>query len=332
MTNTYSIGVDIGGTNTDIGLVRNDGKIVMRRNIPTNKYFDIEVYLKDITDLIKEMMKENEIESIDGIGICAPNGNYYKCTFSGATNLNFKGDFNVQEIVNKYMNVPVVVSNDANAAAFGEMVYGGGKGMKNFKLSEILKPVIVLTAICLVTSALLAYTNKITAPEIEKQNALAANEARSTVLSEAKDFESAKLNGNEEYFIGKSESGDVIGYVFTTTAKSYGGEIQVMVGIKTDGSVNAVELLQINDTPGLGMNAKNPEFLKLLFDARAKKKKLPYGVQLSNGGPWDPYWEGGVGIECHYDVLKAMGYEVKWVRTGIPDSQAFTFELKKKMR
>ncbi len=68
--------------------------------------------------------------------------------------------------------------------------------MKNFKLSEILKPVIVLTAICLVTSALLAYTNKITAPEIEKQNAQAANEARSTVLSEAEDFESAKLNGN----------------------------------------------------------------------------------------------------------------------------------------
>ena len=117
MAHTYSIGVDIGGTNTDIGLVRNDGKIVMRRNIPTNKYFDIDVYLKDITDLVKEMMKENEIESIDGIGICAPNGNYYKCTFSGATNLNFKGDFNVQEIVNKYMNVPVVVSNDANAAA-----------------------------------------------------------------------------------------------------------------------------------------------------------------------------------------------------------------------
>ena len=134
--------------------------------------------------------------------------------------------------------------------------------MKNFKLSEILKPVIVLTAICLVTSALLAYTNKITAPEIEQQNAQAANEARSTVLSEAEDFESAKLNGNEEYFIGKSASGDIIGYVFTTTAKSYGGDIQVMVGIKADGSVNAVELLQINDTPGLGMNAKNPEFLK----------------------------------------------------------------------
>ena len=131
MAHTYSIGVDIGGTNTDIGLVREDGTIVARRNIPTNKYFDIEVYLKDIVDLIKEMMKENELEAIDGIGICAPNGNTYNCTFSGATNLNFKGDFNVQEIVSKYMDVRVVVSNDANAAAFGEMVYGGGKGMKH---------------------------------------------------------------------------------------------------------------------------------------------------------------------------------------------------------
>ena len=131
MAHTYSIGVDIGGTNTDIGLVREDGTIVSRRNIPTNKYFDIEVYLKDIVDLVKEMMKENELEAIDGIGICAPNGNTYNCTFSGATNLNFKGDFNVQEIVSKYMDVRVVVSNDANAAAFGEMVYGGGKGMKH---------------------------------------------------------------------------------------------------------------------------------------------------------------------------------------------------------
>ena len=52
--------------------------------------------------------------------------------------------------------------------------------------------------------------------------------------------------------------------VFTTTAKSYGGEISVMVGIKADGTVSGVELLSINDTPGLGMNAKNPEFLKLL--------------------------------------------------------------------
>ena len=82
---------------------------------------------------------------------------------------------------------------------------------------------------------------------------------------------------------------------------------------------------------GSMMNSR-PEFRKLLMDARAKKKTLPYGVTLANGDAWLPYWGEGVGIECHYDVLKAMGYEVKWVRTGIPDSQAFTFELKKKMR
>lgn len=131
MANTYSIGVDIGGTNTDIGLVRDDGKIIARHNLPTNKYYDIDVYLREITEHVKEMMKENEVEKVDGIGICAPNGNYYTCSFSGATNLNFKGDFNVQEIVSKYMDVNVVVSNDANAAAFGEMIYGGGKGMKH---------------------------------------------------------------------------------------------------------------------------------------------------------------------------------------------------------
>ena len=79
------------------------------------------------------------------------------------------------------------------------------------------------------------------------------------------------------------------------------------------------------------MNSR-PEFLKLLMDARARKKTLPYGVSLNIGKPWFPHWDGGVGIECHYDVLKAMGYEVKWLRTGIPDSQTFTFELKKKMR
>lgn len=134
--------------------------------------------------------------------------------------------------------------------------------MKNFKISDILKPVIVLTLICLVTSALLAYTNQITAPEIKKQNETAANEARSAVLPEAEKFDSAKLKSGTEYFIGKGANSETVGYVFTTAAKSYGGEIKVMVGINTDGTVSAVELLQINDTPGLGMNAKSPDFLE----------------------------------------------------------------------
>lgn len=132
--------------------------------------------------------------------------------------------------------------------------------MKNFKLSDILKPVIVLTAICLVTSALLAYTNSITKDKIAEQNVLAAQEAQKKVLPEAKEFETVNEGKDTEYVIGKNE-GAIVGYVFTTTDKSYGGEIEVMVGIKPDGTVNAVEILTISDTPGLGMNAKNATFL-----------------------------------------------------------------------
>lgn len=132
--------------------------------------------------------------------------------------------------------------------------------MKNFKISDILKPVIVLTAICLVTSALLAYTNSLTAPVIEENNIKNANATKAVVLADAANF-TDEANGNIEYSVGTDASGAVAGYVFTTTAKSYGGEISVMVGIKADGTVSGVELLSINDTPGLGMNAKNPDFL-----------------------------------------------------------------------
>lgn len=134
--------------------------------------------------------------------------------------------------------------------------------MKNFKLSDILKPVIVLTAICLITSALLAYTNDITKDKIAQQNVIAAQEAQKKVLSQAKDFETVNEGKDTEYVIGKDADGTIVGYVFTTTdPKSYGGEVKVMVGINTDGTVSAVEILSINDTPGLGMNAKNATFL-----------------------------------------------------------------------
>ena len=93
MKNTYSIGIDIGGTNTDMGLVRNDGRIMDRANIPTNEYYDITLYVNDIADAIKKMMYKNNVTAIDGIGIGAPNGNYYTGSIEGATNLNFKGNF-----------------------------------------------------------------------------------------------------------------------------------------------------------------------------------------------------------------------------------------------
>ena len=130
--NTYSIGIDIGGTNTDIGLIRDDGKCLDRRNLLTQRYYDAEIYVADICDRIKLLMKENDIAEIDGIGIAAPAGNYYTGCIENATNLKFKGVTDLQGLIHKHIDVPVTVSNDANAAAYGELVYGGARGMKHF--------------------------------------------------------------------------------------------------------------------------------------------------------------------------------------------------------
>lgn len=132
MNNTYSIGIDIGGTNTDIGLVRDDGRCLAKKNLPTNKYFDVEVYVSDICNRIKVLMSENGVAAIDGIGIAAPVGNYYTGCIENASNLNFKGVINLPNLFHEYLDVPVVVSNDANAAAYGELIYGGARGMKHF--------------------------------------------------------------------------------------------------------------------------------------------------------------------------------------------------------
>ena len=128
----YSIGIDIGGTNTDIGLVREDGTIIARANIPTDAYTELEPYVRDIMASVSKIMKENNVGTIEGIGIGAPNGNFYTGCVDNAPNLTIKGVLNFEKEIQKYMNVHVVLSNDANAAAYGEMVYGEAKGMKHF--------------------------------------------------------------------------------------------------------------------------------------------------------------------------------------------------------
>ncbi len=129
---TYSIGIDIGGTNTDIGLVRDDGLCMDKKNLHTNEYLDAKVYVADICSKIKMLMAENKVEAIDGIGIAAPAGNFYTGCIENATNLNFKGVIDLPKLFHEHLDAPVVVSNDANAAAYGELVYGGAKGMRHF--------------------------------------------------------------------------------------------------------------------------------------------------------------------------------------------------------
>ncbi len=125
------IGIDIGGTFTKFGLVNLDGEIQNEGSIPTDSHDEIDSYLDDLKYAIEDTYSKDEY-SIKGIGIGAPNGNYYNGTIEHAPNLKWKGVVKLSELFKSTFDLPVVVTNDANAAAMGEMLYGGAKGMKNF--------------------------------------------------------------------------------------------------------------------------------------------------------------------------------------------------------
>ncbi len=128
-----SVGIDIGGTNTLIGLVNRKGDTLIEKNIPTDKYEVIEDYFAEIASEIKSAFESLDSENkLVGIGIGAPNGNYYNGTIEYAPNLIWNDVINVVEQMNVHFDVPVILTNDANAAAIGEMIYGGAKGMQNF--------------------------------------------------------------------------------------------------------------------------------------------------------------------------------------------------------
>ena len=137
MNEKYSIGVDVGGTNTDIGLVNENGVIVARTNFSTAEYSDINLYMDTMADKIKALLAQNNVSEIEGVGIGAPNGNYYTGCIDNAPNLHFGGNLKVKEMLETRLGVPVVLSNDANAAAYGEFVYGGGRGMKEFLMVTV---------------------------------------------------------------------------------------------------------------------------------------------------------------------------------------------------
>ena len=133
-----AIGVDIGGTNTAIGVVDPEGNVMVKTNIPTPSHGDIDKYILDLSEAIKEEIKSvkllNEDIQVLGIGIGAPNGNYYSGTIEYAPNLSFQGVVHLVKLLRN--NFPemeaLALTNDANAAAIGEMIYGGAKGMQNF--------------------------------------------------------------------------------------------------------------------------------------------------------------------------------------------------------
>ena len=133
----YSIGVDLGGTNTDLGLVTENGNIVQRRNMATNAYTDFALYIRDFMREVELMLADQQAidgqaVQLEGIGVGAPNGNFYTGCVDNAPNLTMKGVLDFAKEIHRYRDTPVVLSNDANAAAYGEYIYGGAKGMRHF--------------------------------------------------------------------------------------------------------------------------------------------------------------------------------------------------------
>lgn len=131
---TYTIGIDIGGTTSVAGLVSSDGRIVSRASFRTRDYPTPEDFFEEISEIINRFEPiNNGTGSLFGIGIGAPNGNYYNGTIEFAPNLEWKGVIPVVKILQKHFPaLPVVLTNDANAAAIGEMIYGHAKGEKDF--------------------------------------------------------------------------------------------------------------------------------------------------------------------------------------------------------
>jgi glucokinase len=123
-------GIDIGGTNTVFGLTDREGTIYVTGSLKTSDYNDGEVFIQDLSKAISKALTDDF--KLVGIGMGCPNGNHYEGTMVNAPNLNIKGDVQFVKRFEEIFSVPTVLTNDANAAAIGEMVFGGAKGLKDF--------------------------------------------------------------------------------------------------------------------------------------------------------------------------------------------------------
>lgn len=128
-----TIGIDIGGTNTKYGIVDRAGQVVYQGSIKTTQFEEFRDYFKGLSLALREGLTHIQGDyKILGIGVGAANGNYYKGTIERATNLPWKGIIPLADMLKEEFQIPAIITNDANAAAVGEMVYGSAKGMKDF--------------------------------------------------------------------------------------------------------------------------------------------------------------------------------------------------------
>lgn len=129
----YVVGIDIGGTNTVFGIVDARGAVIASSSIKTLKHTDINDYLDDLHDGLTHLIEAHDaVDKIHGIGIGAPNANFYTGTIERLVNIPWPTPLPLARLVSEKFGLPVAITNDANAAAIGEMTYGAARGLKNF--------------------------------------------------------------------------------------------------------------------------------------------------------------------------------------------------------
>ncbi|HEY6956893.1 MAG TPA: ROK family protein [Flavisolibacter sp.] len=133
LSNEFAIGIDIGGTNTKYGIVNHRGEILEKGEIRTDAYPEVETYVDALYDTLTPLIKQHVNGGVvKGIGVGAPNGNFYTGTIEYAPNLLWKGIIPLTKLVTAKFGLPAALTNDANAAAVGEMNYGAARGMRDF--------------------------------------------------------------------------------------------------------------------------------------------------------------------------------------------------------
>lgn len=132
MTQALRLGIDIGGTKAAYGVVNEEGKILAQESVSTRGHADARAFVEALFDSVKKNIDTDLYKNIISIGVGAPNGNYYTGNIEFAPNLEWKGVIPLAAMTEEKFSIPVKVTNDANAAAMGEMMYGAARGMKDF--------------------------------------------------------------------------------------------------------------------------------------------------------------------------------------------------------
>ena len=144
MEKPYVVGMDIGGTNTVFGVVDSRGNVLASDSVKTQQYAEVNEYVDAVCKKLLPLLQQfGGAEKIKGMGVGAPNGNYYSGTIEFAPNLPWKGVIPLAAMFEERLGIPTALTNDANAAAIGEMTYGAARGLKDFIMISVGSGIVI---------------------------------------------------------------------------------------------------------------------------------------------------------------------------------------------